>query len=98
MDDCVNTWNKLFLDVVEAHAPIKTQRVKGSSVPWMTSTIANEMREGDYHLKKAKGNKMSRNWRVYRQLRNRVNRDIKKAKSDYYTNLIQENQGDAKGF
>ena len=28
MDDCVNTWNKLFLDVVEAHAPIKTQRVK----------------------------------------------------------------------
>ena len=64
----------------------------------MTSTIANEMRERDYHLKKAKGNKMSRNWRVYRQLRNRVNRDIKKAKSDYYTNLIQENQGDAKGF
>ena len=56
------------------------------------------MRERDYHLKKAKGNKMSRNWRVYRQLRNRVNRDIKKAKSDYYTNLIQENQGDAKGF
>ena len=41
---------------------------------------------------------MSRNWRIYRQLRNRVNRDIKKAKSDYYTNLIQENQGDAKGF
>ena len=30
--------------------------------------------------------------------KNRVNRDIKKAKSDYYTNLIQENQGDAKGF
>ena len=98
MDDCVNTWNKLFLDVVEAHAPIKTQRVKGTSVPWMTSTIANEMRQRDYHLTKAKGNKMSRNWRVYRQLRNRVNRDIKKAKSDYYTNLIQENQGDAKGF
>ena len=30
VDDCVNTWNKLFLDVVEAHAPIKTQRVRGS--------------------------------------------------------------------
>ncbi|XP_066019612.1 uncharacterized protein [Pocillopora verrucosa] len=27
------------------------------------STIANEMRERDYHLKKAKGNKMSRDWR-----------------------------------
>ena len=64
----------------------------------MTSTIANEMRKRGYHLKKAKGNKKSRNWRVYRQLRNRVNCDIKKAKSDYYTNLIQENQGNAKGF
>ena len=38
VDDCVNTWNKLFLDVVEAHAPTKTRRVRGSSVPWMTST------------------------------------------------------------
>ncbi|PFX34756.1 hypothetical protein AWC38_SpisGene396 [Stylophora pistillata] len=98
VDDYVNTWNKLFLDVVEAHAPTKTRRVRGSSVPWMTSTIANEMRKRDYHLKKAKGNKNSRNWRVYRLPSNGVNCDIKKAKSDYYSNLIQENQGNAKGF
>ena len=25
VDGCVNTWNKLFLDVVEAHAPTKTR-------------------------------------------------------------------------
>ena len=28
LDDCVNTWNKLFLDVVGAHAPTKTRRVE----------------------------------------------------------------------
>ena len=98
MDNYVNTWNKLFLDVVEAHAPTKTRRVRGSSVPWMTSTIADQMRRRDYHLKKAKDNKSGRHWRIYRQLRNSVNRDIKKAKSDYYTNLIRESQGNAKEF
>ena len=56
------------------------------------------MRRRDYHLKKAKDNKSGRHWRVYRQLRNSVNCDIKKAKSDYYTNLIRESQGNAKEF
>ena len=98
VDDYVNTWNKLFLDVVEVHAPTKTHGVRGSSVPQMTSTITDQMRRHDYHLKKAKGNKSGRHWHIYRQLRNSINCDIKKAKSDYYTNLIRESQGNAKEF
>ena len=62
----------------------------------MTSLIAYQMRRRDYHQRKAKGNKNGRHWCVYRQLRNRVNRDIKKPKSEYYINLTQEEQGNAK--
>lgn len=64
----------------------------------MTSSIATLMRDRDYHLKKAKGNKSGQHWRVYRELRNRVHRSIKKAKSEYYTNLIEDCKGNATEF
>ena len=80
VDDCVDTWNKLFLDVAEAHVPTKTSRVRESSTTWMTSLIADQMRRRDYHQRKAKDNKNGRHWCVYRQLKNLVNPAIKKAK------------------
>ena len=50
----VQTWNKLFLQVAEGHAPTKTRRVRGTPTPWMTSEIATLMRDRNYHLKKGK--------------------------------------------
>jgi len=37
IDICVNTWNKLFLDVANTHAPTKTATVRELSVPWVTN-------------------------------------------------------------
>ena len=57
------------------------------------------MNKRNYHLKKAKGNKSSIHWRLYRDLRNKVTHSIKKAKSDYYTNLIiDSSKSSAKDF
>ena len=43
----------------------------------MNSEIATLMRDRDYHLKKAKGNKLNSHWKQYQSLRNKVNREIK---------------------
>lgn len=56
------------------------------------------MNKCDCHLKKAKGNKCSIQWRLYRDLRNKVTHSIKKAKYDYYTNLISNSKSSAKDF
>ena len=74
-------WNKLFLQVAENHAPTKTRKVRGTPTPWMTSEIATLMRDRNYHLKKAKGNKTNFHWKQYRALRNKVQRKFKKSKS-----------------
>ena len=58
LEGCVQTWNKLFLQVAEDHAPTKTRKVRGTPTPWMTSEIATLMRDRNYHLKKAKGKKI----------------------------------------
>lgn len=54
IDECVDTWNKLFLDVAESHAPTKICRVKGTLAPWMNSDIISLVKNCDYHLKKVK--------------------------------------------
>ena len=90
LEGCVQTWNKLFTQVAEDHAPTKTRRVRGTPTPWMTSEIATFMRDRNYRLKKAKGNKTNFHWKQYRALRNKVQRKIKMSKSEYYCNLIKD--------
>ncbi|RMX39493.1 hypothetical protein pdam_00015407 [Pocillopora damicornis] len=85
--------------VAESHAPIRTSRVRGFSIPWLNSHVTDLMNKCNNHLKKAKGNKSSIHWRLYRDLRNKVSHSIKKAKSDYYTNLIiDSSKSSAKDF
>jgi hypothetical protein len=54
------------------------------------------MNDRNYYLKKAKGNKSGRHWRLYREFRNKVHRNIKKAKAECNTNLINDCKGNAK--
>ena len=62
LDNCVSIWNKLFLEVAEEHAPTKTRRIRGAPTPWMSSKIFILMKDRDYHLKAAKGNKCNSHW------------------------------------
>ena len=71
IDDCVDTWSKLFSEVAEAHAPIRTSRARGFSIPSLNPHITELMNKRNYHLKKARGNKCSAHWRLYRDLRNK---------------------------
>ncbi len=48
IDDAVMTWNKLFLDIADSHAPVKRHIVHGVSPPWLNTKIV-EMMDRDYH-------------------------------------------------
>lgn len=49
------------------------------------------MRERDHFLTKARSSKSELDCSKYRNLRNTVTRDIRKAKGRYYRNLLEEN-------
>ena len=95
INDAVLTWNKLFTEVADSHAPLKRRRVKGTTAPWMNNKIAEAMRDRNYHLRKAQKSNSTYHWGMYRKLRNFVNREIKSSKSNYYCNLIEESKGDS---
>ncbi len=53
IDDAVMTWNKLFLDIADSHAPVKRRRVRGVSPPWLNTKVVEMMQDRDYHHRKA---------------------------------------------
>ena len=65
VNDAVLTWNKLFTEVVDSHAPLKKRRVKGTTAPWMNNKIAEAMRDRNYHLRKAQKSNSTYHWGMY---------------------------------
>ena len=95
INEAVFAWTKLFNNVAEIHAPIKKRRVRGHRTPWMTSEVSELMKERDFHRKKTYDSKSGYHWNKFRNYRNLVLKGIKKAKSDYYTKLIEESKGNS---
>ena len=59
-------------------------RTKENSVPWMTSSVKKTMRNRDYNKKRAIKYNSKYHWNSY----NEVNKEMRKAKSEYYVNKI----------
>ena len=95
VDDAVFLWERMFNDVADAHAPIRKKRLKGRKTPWITPKLLEIRRERDYYLKKSRQTNSSYHWGMYRKLRNHVNREEKRLKSEHFCNLINETKSDS---
>ena len=95
IDNAVLSWNTLFTEVANSHAPVKKRRVKGVSIPWINNKINELMKDRDFHHRRAVKTNSVHHWARYRSLKNLVNREIKSAKSKYYCDLINEAKGDS---
>ena len=108
IDDSVSVnaaWNKFvdkFTKVCDAHVPMKTIRFKSDLCPWLENRndIFDVMHERDFQHKKAINNNVDNNehWSKYKELRNKVNKMMRDAKREYYTDKIEESAGDTKNM
>lgn len=90
-------FKRLFLEILDEIAPIKEIRLKCHTEPWMNNEILNNIYQRDkyvYSFRKDKSNKDVFN--KYGKLRNKIQRDIKKAKSNYFQNKVNECKNDLK--
>jgi exonuclease III len=90
------SWKEEFLQISQKHAPLRTVRMKSHSRSWISVDIVKLMNERDHMKVVASRTKNQEDWTKYRQLRNKVNRIIKKAKADYYEDLTQQKMGNTK--
>ena len=90
IDDAVHMWERLFKDIADQHAPLKTKRAKANQTPWITAKLLEVRRDRDYHRRKVQASNSSYHWQMYRNLRYYANHEDKRLKSKYYCKLIEE--------
>lgn len=89
-------WKKLFMEVLDVHAPLQHKRVKSKKVPWLTKDLKEHIRNRDKLKKKAMITKTEIDWSKYKHARNMVNIKIRKVKSDYYQRMIADQKHNPK--
>ncbi len=98
-DDVNMAWSNfesIFIKILDSVAPIKQVRLKQRAEPWFTSEILDLILERDSLLRHFKKSKSSDDYKCYCKLRNKVQRTVKKAKSDYLSSQIEENKNNPK--
>ena len=74
------------------HAPLKTYRVKARNNPWVNRYILLLWYKRYYLCEKAKKTGDKALYAEYKQARNKILNDIRKAKSDHYTSQINQSK------
>ena len=85
---------------IERHAPLKKlnpNEIKLKHKPWISAYINKmiKMKNKLFHCKKRQPHNLEIR-RLYNLFRNRVNRDLKKAKRNYYTKYFGDNRQNIK--
>ena len=81
VDDMVQTWNYLFLEIMNKHAPIKNHRIKRNINPEILDLMKGR-------------NKCKINGKMdeYRNIRNTISTMIDKAKKEMYRNKLKKDK------
>ena len=87
---------KLFLDILNKHAPMMNFKIKGKNMPYITSDLKQMIRQRDYLKAKAvkTGSKILH--QAFRQIRGKVYHTLNKLRTEYYTKKLNETKGDMK--
>ena len=98
-DNVVDAWNcfkNIFLSVIDNLAPVKEIRIKQRTEPWITLDILTSISERDKAFSVYKKNSSSANYEIFKNLRNKTQTLIYKAKQKYITTTIEDNKNDSK--
>lgn len=82
------TWKGLLMEAINAHAPLRSRRVKNRKLPWITNEIRQQMYNRDHLKKRAISSNDPQTWHQFKLARNRINTNIKKAKRTHFTKKL----------
>ena len=77
-----------FNDFVDKHAPYKKSRIKDRVVPWVTQELSTLLINRNSAWSRARRTGDPDHWLSFRQLRNKCTTAVRKAKTEYFLNLV----------
>ena len=98
-DSYLSNWYLIFNDVLDKHAPLITKCVKmEKQAPWWNSEINSARIIRNNALKKARKSGSAGDWSSYKSSRNSVYYLIRKAKSEYFRNTLNQKNLNPKDY
>ena len=94
-NDQVDVLNKLFLDTLSEHAPVKRIKIKSRPNPFITPEIKQLMKTRDSWQKKARKTNDKLHWNAFRFFRQDVKREIGIAEKEYVRSELLKSNGNA---
>ena len=83
-----------FLDILNKHAPVTKIKVKGISLPYVTSELRTLFKTRDYLRAKANKTGSECLWQAFNHTRNKVNKLLSDLQKYNYSKKIEEKSGD----
>ena len=81
-------WKKIFVEVLDKHAPLQYKKIRSKKVPWITSDIKKLINTRDKLKRKSISTNLENDWFDYKTSRNKVNIELRNAKKEYYSSKI----------
>ena len=91
IDDATDTFYKLYLNIWDEHAPLKTRPAPKKTQPCMTHRIHNMLRQRDVLFHRALESTSKTDWAMYKVQRNKCTSSIRKAKRRFLTDSAYDN-------
>ncbi len=91
IDDEIDTFNKLYFNILDAHAPIKKKPAPKQQQPWMSRDLVVLMRSRDALYRKYLNCKTDDAWLTYKLSRNRCITAIRTAKRSFLIDSARSN-------
>ncbi|KAJ4430427.1 hypothetical protein ANN_22643 [Periplaneta americana] len=88
IDDKIEKFNDLVIQLYDKHAPLKTRRVGRHPTPWMCDAIKLLMTDRDTAYRKYRRSKDELDFNTYKVLRNKCNQAVRNAKLRHAHSLI----------
>ena len=82
------SFKNTFSFVSNKHAPVRTYRIKGNSLPWVNQSVVNAMKERNRLYEIAVKEKDNTSYNKYRESRNRVTKLIRDEKQKYFMDRV----------
>ena len=88
----------ILREVFNNHAPMISKPVKGKISQWLNPQIKSKMNNRDKLYRKFRKSRTESNSKSYKSQRNKVNVLVRKAKKEYFQNLLRESTNDPSRF
>ena len=94
VSDRVDTFNDLFLSILDKNAPIKNIKIRAKPSPFITQEIRSLMKERDLSCKIARDTVQPRDWLEFKRLINKVKNELQSAEKQYVQEQILLNRNE----